>query len=70
MGSDNFLTLDVGETEPWTARVDSSFVPDEGSRIGVTFEESVLHLFASDGETIKSKGTATDSDHETDLATP
>jgi multiple sugar transport system ATP-binding protein len=70
MGSDNFLTLDVGETEPWTARVDSSFVPDEGSRIGVTFEESVLHLFASDGETIKSKGTATDSYHETDLATP
>jgi multiple sugar transport system ATP-binding protein len=70
MGSDNFLTLDVGETEPWTARVDSSFAPDEGSRIGVTFEESVLHLFASDGETIKSKGTATDSDHETDLATP
>ena len=70
MGSDNFLTLDVGESDSWTARVDSSFVPEEGSQVGVTFDESVLHLFAADGETLKSKGTTTESYHEAEPMTP
>ena len=70
MGSDNFLTLDVGESDSWTARVDSSFVPEEGSQVGVTFDESVLHLFAADGETLKSQGTTTESYHETEPMTP
>ena len=70
MGSDNFLTLDVGESDSWTARVDSSFVPEEGSQVGVTFDESVLHLFAADGETLKSQGTTTESYHEAEPMTP
>jgi multiple sugar transport system ATP-binding protein len=66
MGSDNFLTLDVGGPESWSARVDSSFVPEEGSQVGVAFDESVLHLFAADGRTLKSKGTGDGSYHGTE----
>ena len=57
MGSDNYLSLDVGEEDPWVARVDSSFVPEEETTVAVTFDGSVMHLFAEDGETLKSKGT-------------
>jgi multiple sugar transport system ATP-binding protein len=54
MGSDNFLYMDVGETE-WTARVDSAFEPEEGTQFEFTFDPDVVHLFDETGETIKSQ---------------
>ena len=69
MGSDNFLSLDVGEDESWIARADSSFVPEETSTVAITFAESGLHLFAEDGKTLKSQGTSAKSFHEAELAT-
>lgn len=64
MGSDNFITLDIGEDEPWTARVDPSFAPEEGTTATCTFGSDVLHLFAADGTTLKSKGDSESAYHE------
>jgi multiple sugar transport system ATP-binding protein len=69
MGSDNFLTLDVGHTESWVARVDSSYVPSAGERVTVTFDQQSLHVFAPDGTTLKSQGIETESYHEAPLQT-
>jgi multiple sugar transport system ATP-binding protein len=69
MGSDNFLTLDVGHEESWVARVDSSFTPAEGSPVSITFDQAVLHVFGPDGTTLKSQGIDTGSYHEEPLQT-
>ncbi|WP_440009438.1 ABC transporter ATP-binding protein [Halomicrococcus sp. SG-WS-1] len=55
MGSDNYLYLNVGR-DTWTARVESDIEPDAGSEVTYTFDDHDVHLFASDGETLKSKG--------------
>ena len=59
MGSDDFLGLDDGEEESEVVGVNSSFVPDEETTVTCTFDESG-HLFARDGETLKSQGTSTE----------
>jgi multiple sugar transport system ATP-binding protein len=69
MGSDNFLTLDVGHEESWVARVDSSYAPADGERVTVTFDQQALHVFAPDGTTLKSQGVETESYHEAPLQT-
>jgi multiple sugar transport system ATP-binding protein len=64
MGSDNFLTVDVnGAGEMWDARVDSAYAPEVGTQVAVGFDDSVLHLFDDDGETIKSQGVSEESFH-------
>ena len=63
MGSDNFLTLLPGQGDPWVARVDSSFYPDEESEVQFSFALEALHLFAPDGTTLKSQGTTGDAYH-------
>ena len=64
MGSDNFLTVDVnGAGEMWDARVDSAYAPEVGTQVAVGFDDSVLHLFDGDGETIKSQGVSEASFH-------
>ena len=64
MGSDNFLTVDVnGAGEMWDARVDSAYAPEVGTQVAVGFDDSVLHLFDDDGETIKSQGVSEASFH-------
>ena len=55
MGSDNFITADVGDRS-WVVRVDSSYSPDTGSELELTFDSGALHLFADDGRTLKSQG--------------
>jgi multiple sugar transport system ATP-binding protein len=69
MGSDNFLTLDVGHEESWVARVASSYTPTHGDRIHITFDQAALHVFDSDGTTLKSQGVETDSYHGAPLQT-
>lgn len=56
MGSDNYLYLQVGDNS-WTARVDSSVKPVEGEAIQYAFDRAALHLFDSNGNTLKSAGT-------------
>ncbi|AUV80835.1 sugar ABC transporter ATP-binding protein [Salinigranum rubrum] len=63
MGSDNFLTLLPQQGESWVARVDSSYAPEEGGEVVMTFDPGVLHLFARDGTTLKSQGTGNDAYH-------
>jgi multiple sugar transport system ATP-binding protein len=64
MGSDNFLTVDVnGAGEMWDARVNSAYAPEVGTQVAVGFDDSVLHLFDDDGETIKSQGVSEESFH-------
>lgn len=43
IGSDNYLHLDVGPD--FIARVDSDVEPETGETVGVTFDESDLHVF-------------------------
>jgi multiple sugar transport system ATP-binding protein len=65
MGSDNYLTMTVnGADEQWEARVDSAYAPEVGTQVAVGFDESVLHLFADDGTTLKSQGMSEQSFHE------
>jgi multiple sugar transport system ATP-binding protein len=63
MGSDNFLSLDVGIGEEWIARVDPSYAPEERTSIQVAFDYDALNLFDEDGTTIKSRGTEAESFH-------
>jgi len=63
MGSDNFLSLDVGLDDEWVARVDPSYAPEERTSIQVTFDYHALNLFDDDGTTIKSRGTEAKSFH-------
>jgi len=63
MGSDNFLSLDLGLGDEWVARVDPSYTPDERTSVEVTFDYDALNLFDDDGQTIKSRGTEADSFH-------
>ncbi|MFB6255584.1 MAG: ABC transporter ATP-binding protein [Haloplanus sp.] len=63
MGSDNFLSLDVGLGDEWVARVDPSCNPGEQTSIQVTFDYHALNLFDDDGTTIKSRGTEAESFH-------
>ena len=67
MGSDNFLSVDIGLDEEWVARVDSSYTPQERSTIRVTFEYEALNLFTQDGTTIKSQGTDSKAFHNTEV---
>ncbi|WP_042661906.1 ABC transporter ATP-binding protein [Haloferax sp. ATB1] len=43
IGSDNYLHLDIGPD--FIARVDSDIEPETGETVGVTFDESDLHVF-------------------------
>ncbi|ELZ83643.1 putative maltose ABC transporter ATP-binding protein [Haloferax gibbonsii ATCC 33959] len=43
IGSDNYLHLDIGPD--FIARVDSDVEPETGETVGVTFDESDLHVF-------------------------
>ena len=63
MGSDNFLSLDVGIGEEWIARVDPSYAPEERTSIQMAFDYDALNLFDEDGTTIKSRGTEAESFH-------
>ncbi|WP_049935638.1 ABC transporter ATP-binding protein [Haloplanus natans] len=63
MGSDNFLSLDVGLDDAWVARVDPSYTPEERTSIQVTLDYHALNLFDDDGMTIKSRGTEVESFH-------
>lgn len=65
MGSDNFVTIDVGN-DSWVARASPSFDPEPGSILPATFDPHSLHLFAPDGRTLKSQGTTDGSFHEED----
>jgi len=67
MGSDNYLALTVGDEE-WTARVPPGYSPEEESTVALSFDLDALHLFASDGETLKSQGTAETAFHEAEVA--
>jgi multiple sugar transport system ATP-binding protein len=69
MGSDNFITVDVGD-QKWVARVDSSFSPPSGTSVTASFDPYALHLFAADGRTIKSQGIDEKSFHDSESATP
>jgi len=62
MGSDNFITTDVGDNK-WVVRVDSSYNPAGDSELKLTFEPDALHLFAADGRTLKSQGDGEVSFH-------
>jgi len=64
MGSDNYLTLQHSPGEEWVARVDSSYTPEEETPVAYTFEERALHLFATDGRTLKSQGTSEGAYHD------
>jgi multiple sugar transport system ATP-binding protein len=66
MGSDNFLSLDVGlgDEDEWVARVDSTYTPDLHSEVAVTFEPAVVNLFGEDGETLKSQGLEGEAFHD------
>jgi len=65
MGSDNYLTVDVnGAGEMWDARVDSAYAPEVGTQVAVDFDDSVLHLFDDEGETVKSQGVSGESFHQ------
>jgi multiple sugar transport system ATP-binding protein len=61
MGSDNFLTLQCGDDVEWVARVDSSFNPEEGTNLAITFDQSSLHLFDESGDSLKTKGLSDQS---------
>ena len=69
MGSDNFLSLDLGlgDEEEWVARVDSAYTPDERSTISVTFTHGAMNLFADDGTTIKSQGEDSEAFHGAEI---
>ena len=56
MGSDNYLSLELGLDEEWIARVDPSYTPEERTSVQVTFDYDALNLFDADGTTIKSQG--------------
>jgi hypothetical protein len=43
--------------------VDSAYAPEVGTQVAVGFDDSVLHLFDDDGETIKSQGVSEESFH-------
>ncbi len=65
MGSDNFLTVEVnGADEQWDARVDSAYAPEVGTQVAVGFDDSVLHVFDDNGETLKSQGVSDESFHD------
>ena len=64
MGSDNFLTLEHDAGDPWVARVDSSFEPEEETQVAYTFDQSALHLFDEGGRTRKSQGTGGRAYHD------
>lgn len=68
MGSDNFLTLVHSSGDPWVARVDSSFEPEERTQVAYTFDQSAIHLFGENGETLKSQGTGTNAYHRGEVA--
>jgi multiple sugar transport system ATP-binding protein len=69
MGSDNFLSLDLGlgDEKEWVARVDSAYIPDEHSTISVTFTHGAMNLFADDGTTIKSQGEDSEAFHGAEI---
>jgi len=69
MGSDNFLALTVGGQE-WTARVPPDYSPEEESTVALSFDREALYLFASDGRTLKSQGTADTSFHGPGVSAP
>ncbi|AGB37092.1 ABC transporter ATP-binding protein [Natronococcus occultus] len=69
MGSDNFLTIRLGD-ENWVARADPTFHPSPGEEVIVTFDPSDLHLFDSNGQTLKSKGTGPDAFHDFGVTAP
>ncbi|GGN24548.1 ABC transporter ATP-binding protein [Halarchaeum nitratireducens] len=53
MGSDNFLYLETGPNEiELTARVDSTFRPQRGDSVSLTFDPNDVHFFAPDGTRI------------------
>jgi multiple sugar transport system ATP-binding protein len=58
MGSDNFLTLLPRQGDEWVARVDSAYHPEEESEATITFDGSALHLFDTEGTTLKSQGNS------------
>ncbi|MFB6107433.1 MAG: ABC transporter ATP-binding protein [Haloplanus sp.] len=64
MGSDNFISLDVVGDEPWVARVDPSYNPERGVAVTCTFDQGMVNLFDAEGNTLKSRGTGTESYHE------
>jgi multiple sugar transport system ATP-binding protein len=65
MGSDNFLSVDIGlpNENDWIVRADPSYSPEINSQINLTFSPHSMSLFRADGKTIKSKGDATTSTH-------
>ncbi|MFB6222205.1 MAG: ABC transporter ATP-binding protein [Haloarcula sp.] len=73
IGSDNYLYLDLGETDTgfegdgspdFIARVSTAVEPAIGDRVQVSFDESAVHLF--DPET----GTAVTAEEDAAVATP
>ncbi|WP_132057839.1 ABC transporter ATP-binding protein [Halorussus amylolyticus] len=50
IGSDNYLYLDLGKN--FIARVDADLEPTRGDTVEVEFDQSDLHLFAPDGESV------------------
>ena len=56
MGSDNFLTLGLPGDVSWVARVRPTLEPQEDTAITLTFDQDDLHLFAEEGEALRSHG--------------
>jgi multiple sugar transport system ATP-binding protein len=67
MGSDNFLSMDVGLDEEWVARVASSYTPQEQSTVRVTFDYEAVNLFTRDGTTVKSQGIDSEAFHSAEV---
>jgi multiple sugar transport system ATP-binding protein len=63
MGSDTYLSLEMGFEDEWIARVDASYTPNERTSVQATFDDDALDLFDADETTIESQETGAEPFH-------
>ncbi len=52
LGSDNYIFIDIGSTEPIIVREDGTFKADLGAKIGISPQQHNLHRFDANGKPI------------------